>query len=479
MLNLKNSKQIEKHVLLKIINNPKLHEEYIPNLLTGTFAEPEHRMMAFAMKQLYQKKINITAKNILLFISREAEAYAFASKYKYNFPDLNVFEQIITFELDSNEYSTELFEDFYKLHLELAFRRFVDQRMKSIRYLNDNKLEGAHSVVEEAKSIIQLHDKFFNNQQRVRKDGIGNSAKQINKGNAFYPTWSQSINSIMYGWSKGYPNSMLARSGHGKSTFVTAELRHKIRRGLADKVAIIATEEEESAFWQRVFAAECGLSLEGMRQGLLKVSDSQVEAIKRVYQDKIIFEHEVSYSKVIQLLHSMSDVQFIVIDHINAIDYPGRGNPLQNMPGGIAKLITHQKKFLETNSEIAIVNVNQVKEKDLPAMRTHWKCPSYEMAYGSSTTYFAAREWLTLYYPWKDMVNHPHEWLKAKVKPDINDLYFEVQKSSFSEIGKGKLYWAGDLALMQDAKKKVTTDFVAPQEDMNFDEMLKNLEKKK
>ena len=150
MLNLKNSKQIEKHVLLKIINNLELHERYIPEILTGTFAEPEHRMIAFAMKRLYQKKVSITAKNILLFISKESESYAFARRYKYDFPDLNVFEQIITFELDTNEYSTELFEDFYKLHLELAFRRFVDKRIKSIRNLNDNQLDGALYVTEAA-----------------------------------------------------------------------------------------------------------------------------------------------------------------------------------------------------------------------------------------------------------------------------------------------------------------------------------------
>jgi hypothetical protein len=100
------------------------------------------------------------------------------------------------------------------------------------------------------------------------------------------------------------------------------------------------------------------------------------------------------------------------------------------------------------------------------------------MAYGSSTTYFAAREWLTLYYPWKDMVNRPQEWLKAKVKPDIVDLHFEVQKSSFSEIGKGKLYWAGDLALMQDVKKKSTTEFIAPQEEMDLDKIIRDLGRK-
>ncbi len=196
----------------------------------------------------------------------------------------------------------------------------------------------------------------------------------------------------MYGWSKGYAASILARSGHGKSTFITNEIRHKIKKNIVDKVAIISTEEEENVFWQRMFAIECGLSLEGMRQGLIKISDSQIEAIQKIYGDRIIFKYEISYGKIIQFLYSLADVQFIVIDHLNAIDYPGRGNALQNMPGGIAKLITQEKKFLKMNPETAIVNVNQVKEKDLPNIRSYWKCPSYEMAYGSSTTYFAARE---------------------------------------------------------------------------------------
>ena len=477
MLNLKNSKQIEKHVLLKLINNPELHDEYIPSILSGTFAEPEHRMIIFAIKQLYQKKIHITAKNILMYISKESDAYAFAHKYKYDFPDLNIFEQIITFGLETNEYSTELFEDFYKLHLELAFRRFVDKRIKSIRVYNDTRLSGAYYVTENAKAIIQLYEKFFNKQLDNKKNSIRNSAKQVNKGSSFYPTWSQNINSIMYGWSKGYPASILARSGHGKSTFVTNEVRHKIRRNIVDKVAIISTEEEESVFWQRMFALECGLSLEGMRQGLVKIADSHIAIVEKMYEGRIKFFYEISYGKIIQLLYSLSDTQFIVLDHLNAIDYPGRGNALQNMPGGITKLITQEKKFLKVNPETVIVNINQVKEKDLPAIRSYWKCPSYEMAYGSSTTYFAAREWLTLYYPYIDMVNRPQEWLKVKKKPDIVDLHFEVQKTSFSEVGKGKLYWAKNLALMEDVKKKPTTEFIAPQENIDFDKIIETLEK--
>jgi len=477
LLNLKNSDQVEKSVLLKLINNPELHEEYIPRILSGTFAKPEHRMIIFAIKQLYQKKINITAKNILLYISKESEAYAFAHKYKYDFSDLNVFEQIISTGLETGEYSTELFEDFYKLHLQVAFRRFVDKQVKSIRYCNDHHLNGAYSVVENAKAVIQLYEKFFNNQSAIQTGNIKSSARQINRGSSFYPTWSQNINSIMYGWSKGYPASILARSGHGKSTFVTNEVRHKIRKNIVDKVAIISTEEEESVFWQRMFALECGLSLAGMRRGLIKVSDSQITAVEKMYEGRISFYHEINYGRIIQLMYSLSDTQLIIFDHLNAIDYPGRGNSLQNMPGGIAKLITQEKKFLKANPESATININQVKEKDMPAMRSHWKCPSYEMAFGSTTTYFAAREWLALYYPYKDMVNRPHEWLKVKAKPDITDLHFEIQKSSFSEIGKGKFYWAGDLAIMEDIKRKPSTELIAPQEDINFEEVIKNLEK--
>ncbi len=479
MLNLKSSKNVEKLVILKIIRNLELHDKYIPEILTGTFAEPEHRMMIFAMKRLYEKKVSITAKNILLFISKEPESYAFARRYKYNFPDLNIFEQIITFELETNEYSTELFEDFYKLHLQLAFRRFVDKRLKSIRHLNDTNLEGDIYIVEEAKSIIQLHEKFYNKQINFNVNKIRDSANQINKGSAYYPTFSQNINSIIYGWSKGYAASILARSGHGKSTFVTNEARHKIKKNIVNNVAVISTEEEESVFWQRMFALEFGLSLEALRQGLIKISDSQIDIIEKIYGDRIIFKYEINFAKIVQLIYSFTDVQFIIIDHINAIDYPGRGNALANMPGGITKLITHEKKFLKLNPETVILNINQVKEKDLPAIRSHWKCPSYEMAYGSSTTYFAAREWLTLYYPYKDMINRPHEWLKVKAKPTINDLHFVIEKSSFGEIGKGKLHWAGDLALMRDVKKKPTSEFIAPQEDMDFDKIIKDLENKK
>lgn len=443
------SELIEQSVLLKILYNPEL-QVYLDDMLPGTFIRKDYRMIIFAMIQLRKKEIKITVNNIKTYLTIEKDAETFRRKAKA--PRLTPEEIegiLINDALDQNT-SKEMFDKLYPLLLEGAFYNYAELRMGDVNYYLSYP-DKVSQIAASCASVSRLADVLFKRKHKNINNPFRDVAQFINDSNVYIPTFSREINAKMHGWSRGYPNSILARSQHCKSTFITNEVRHKVKKNLVDKVAIISTEERQNVYYARLFCAEFLLSSSKMRAGITKITDDQVNIMEKIYKGRLeVFDGISYYKDVIDLLNSLRDYELIFIDHINMIKFPGSGNDLQNMPGGIASLITDEKRFLEKAKDTSIINLNQVKEKDIESIRDRWKKPPYTMAYGSTTTYFAAREWLTLYYPYKDVMNRGIEWIGAEFIPTVNDLFVSIEKSSFSELGEIQLKYEPEHFLLND-----------------------------
>lgn len=407
------------------------------------------------MKQLYIKKIPISEENILLYFVKEKDVRAF--RWKHKIPVVTQEEILEVTDIMSlgKEDSQDFFNDIYDSLADVAFRRFVYNNVKDILYhigFVNHQIE----IANIAKAIAMLYPILRRSKIKTKRsstNGIKTAAININQAETTIPTFSKEINKYTMGWSRGYPNALLARSSHGKSTFIFNEIRHKVTHNIVGKIAVISPEENDTTFWRRAFANEYNISTSLMRAGLVKITDEQVWGIEKKYEGRVDFFHEgmVKYSNVVDLLFSLEDYEMIIIDHVTAIEYPGSGNQMQNLTGGIISLVHRENDFLSKNKQATIINVNQVREKDIEqSIKSYWKAPTYTMAYGNSVTYVACREWITLYYPYRDLINRSNEWMGVQDLPTINDLHIMVEKSSFGDIGSGVLQFIPEYAKVMD-----------------------------
>lgn len=454
--------KFEEMFLRRLVVTPRWHH-FIKYMLPGFYSTPTTKYICHAMKRLQERGIKITKHNITLFLAKEVDVSIFKRKLKLPVVDVFDVERVLN-EQQMSEFSEDdidfVLENGYEDIAELAFKRFVKERISEIAFQLQYTDVGA-SISATANSITRM---FYltsahkmKSKMAKRVSGISKAKAFINNANTVIPTFSTGINKYIRGWTRGYPNTLMARSGHGKSSFISNECRHKVEKSIVDKVAVISVEEGEELFWQRMFAAEFNVSTTAMRAGLATMTDEQEQALHAKYNGKVDFFHEGNkYKDVISLLFSLRDYELIYIDHINAIEYPGSGNALQNMIGQIPSLISREKDFLSRNKDISIINVNQVAEKQIDQIRDYWKFPYHELAYGNSVSWIASREWVTLYYPYKDMVNRPLEWAQVEKHslPTNQDIFVKVEKSSFTDIGDAQLHFDFEHSRMTDAHSK-------------------------
>lgn len=462
---------VEGMFLRKLVYNPEWHK-LIKHMLPGIFSVPAHKYICYAMKKLESKGIRITANNIVLYISKETDVSVFRRKLKLPMADPQEIEDILTdMEKDT---SAELIDQAYENIIDLAYRRFTKEALSEIAWRMQFMDKGAEiaalcSATARTYHTLTAHKRVLKLAKRT--SGISEAAHSINTAGRTIPTFSKGINRYIGGWTRGWANVLMARSGHGKSNFITNEARHKIDKGIVDKVAIISSEEGRDVFWTRMFASVFNLSTSSMRAGIAKATKEQEQELEAMYGDKILFENYVKYKDVVELLFSLRDYELIYIDHINAIEYPGNGNAIANMIGNIPSLISREKEFLKSNPESVIININQVAEKQIEgSIKDYWKMPHHELAYGNSVSWVACREWVTLYYPYKDICNRPNEWVHVDPlqKPTNTDLYVKVEKSSFTDMGEAQLYFDFEHSKMTDAtpKGEVKSQITAIQEEM-------------
>jgi replicative DNA helicase len=160
----------------------------------------------------------------------------------------------------------------------------------------------------------------------------------------------------------------------------------------------------------------------------------------------------------------LKDGEQIYVDHLQSIEYPGRANPLMNMIGEIPGLILFEERIAKQKN-ISIINLSQVGDKEIARSERFSKRPRYHDAYGSSVLYQKAREFLAVYYPYKDYDENPQTFYGNA--PTINDYEVGIEKSSFSALGIIHLNFDYEYSKFSDktvGKAKLKTDFVAPDE---------------
>lgn len=457
--------EIEKLFLRRVIFNGS---PIIDQLLPGMFTLPECQALVYMVKLLKENKIKITKNNVLTLYVKERTRINSFFKKRWIKPELNSILEIVDDSIPERPSDEESLKEFFNMIKENTFQRFVDGRIEDIKKLNE--ISGkSWEIIAMAKSILKVYD-ILNN-VIIEKDWITESAKEINAQRTI-PTFSKLINRYIFGWSRGYPNAIMARSSHGKSTFITNEVKYQIENGL--KVYIISPEENEITFWQRIFCNEFNIDMLKLKTGAERILPEHIDKVKQKYTGKLIFLHKdmVYYNNLISALYRIKDADIIFIDHINAIKYPGGGNDIANMPGGIISLINAQKNYLNNHKNTTIINVNQVSEKQISNIPTYWKMPDYTMAYGNTVSYFAAREWITLYYPYRDLINRPLEWSGVVEAPGINELYFAVEKSSTGTIGGGVLNFIPQYAKITDMYEYATKKESEVKQEELFNEII-------
>lgn len=459
--------EIEEIFIRRVIlsNSPILDK-----LLPGVFTNPAVQVLCWIAKILKQNNIKITYNNVSLFYIKEKyRINKFLKKLKVK-PSMEEVVNIIRPDIIEPAYesSQEFLEEVFENIKEDTFRRFALERADEIKRLTEYPGK-VYEILANAKSLLKLHEIFSS--IKIEEDWITKSANALNTVRII-PTAFKDINQYIFGWSRGYPNAILARSSHGKSTFISNEIRYQITQGL--KVALISVEENQETFWQRVFCIEFNISITELKLGMVKITEKQIEQIKEKYRNLSVYHtNMVYYNQVVLLLNKITkDNDLIFIDHINAIKYPGGGNDISNMPGGIVSLINAQKMILAENKHCTIINVNQVSEKQIGNIPSYWKMPDYTMAYGNTVSYFASREWITLYYPYRDLINRPAEWTGVLDLPSPNDLYFAVEKSSTGTIGGGVLEFAPEYAKISDKFKKVPQVMLDTKQEELFNEII-------
>lgn len=451
---------VERGIIIKLFYNKELHP-YLEDLLPGIFTNSLLRGLAYAMKSIYLNQGVLNIDSLSMFVNTSNEMRQYEKRKKIETVTGNDVSYVFVEEAMGLDTSPKRFKEGYEHLLEKAFRLFSARMADEIKYCTE-KFGQEANIKAYAHAINLQYDMLYKRKFKVYEDQIAIAAHKINQAGNFIPTFSSALNANILGFSRGYPDSLLARSQHCKSTFISNQSRFLIKKKVASEVTIISTEELVSDFWQRMYALECKLSIHGMRSGVIKIADEHIQIIKDLYQNRIKVYNVIKYKDVVDLLYSL-DSEFIVIDHINAIQFEGRGDAIQNMIGGIPNLITAEKNFLEINKDTSIVNVNQVREKTIDSEIKHrWKRPNYTMAFANSTMYIAAREWVTLYYPYKDVVNRPKEWVGAKKIPTANELYAYIEKNSFGgNMGESTLHIIPDFAIIEDGKI-TNTDYIPP-----------------
>lgn len=213
----------------------------------------------------------------------------------------------------------------------------------------------------------------------------------------------------------------------------------------------------------------CKLPTSGMRLKTVKITDMHLGIVKEKLNNRLVIHDDVFKMKdIVELIDAMK-VDMIYVDHLNGIDYPGSGTYMERMIGNIPGLVDAQKRIAKTK-HIPIINLSQVNDKDIQRSDRLMKAPRYWDVYGSSVLYQASREFIALWYPYKDQEDNPI--MPETGAPSINDIRIHVEKSSFSKVGRMSLHFDPDYNLFSDVQKDVKKmekgNFIPPQETLEF-----------
>lgn len=459
----KNSRELyEKIYIVKVFHNEKLHSE-LESISPSLFTEGKRRLTVYLMKRVYANKTAITLDNIYIYGSHPDEHYlSFVrrtylckqgeeGKYLLTLDDLNgiLYDTVI----DSSDNLFNMIKD--ELHI-LAFARFVAQQVEEIKYGISFQNKDFHSdILARTKGIQTFHKLLFTNGS-VKRNQLDETKNRINSDNEYISTSSQLLNSHIGGFTRGFVDVIIGKSGHGKSTWTDYNIVHTLRSGKVSKVVKITPEEPADFTWRRIISMVCKLSTTGMRNKLVKITDEHVKKVGELLTKRLKVYDDVFKLKDIKEIIRIADGEQIYVDHLQAIDYPGRANPLMNMIGEIPGLVLFEERIAKQKN-ISIVNLSQVGDKEIARSERFSRRPRYHDTYGSSVLYQKAREFLAVYYPYKDYDENPQMFYGEA--PTHRDYEIGIEKSSFSALGIIKLDFDYEYSTFTDKdSRKLKTD---------------------
>ena len=458
-----NSDVLERAYLVWMYHNKELRSKYLMDTIPGIFLDTNRRLVIFVMQKLVEAEIEVTIPNMVLFLqSQNASITAFLKKNKGKIlTESQISDMIMDMEITSKP---DLFNIAYDYLRKYAFARFVEDRIEQIKYWNSYPGEYNSSIVASAKAIPKLYD-ILSGRQGDKKTQLEEAMNMVNSDDEYISTSSQDLNRNIGGFSRGYVATLIAKSGHGKSSWTDYNTVHSLLKNKVGTITIISPEESAATRWRRIIALICQIPTTGMRQKTSRITKEHIEKVKEVIGDRLkIYDSVFKYKEAIDLMQSdKSDM--LVLDHMQALEYPGVGDFMARMIGNIPGLVDTEKKIAKQRNKV-ILNLSQVNDKDIQRSDRLIKAPRYWDAYGSSVLYQASREFLALWYPIKD----EEESSMMTGKWTINDMIMNVEKASFGGTGKISLRFEPDYNTFMDKPKTRTVkeDYTPPTEDGFF-----------
>ncbi len=456
----------EKAVLVKLFHNSELREKYLPDLILGLFYDRDRRILAFIMKELFERKLLISVENLVIAQNNRI-VKAFAAKHKIPLPLSEDKISNIVFDVGVDG-SPNLFEDAYhNLHDE-AFAYYVENSITDFTY--DLGYKNRSGIIAKAKAIQKVHDIIFSSKLKQRVNQIDSAFEEVNKGSGYLRMSSNKITSLVGGWSKGFVGSAIGRPSHNKSTWFTYDSTWQVNHNGLPEVHVIGSEETPTAFWRRIFGIELSVPIRSLIEGDIKLSNEDLKRIKEKYEGKIMF-HPLRYlDDITDLMNSLNGVPYIWIDHINSIIYPK-----DDMYSGIITLVNRQKQWLDKNPQSVVVDLSQVNTKKMKQSGRLF--PHKEDAYMSSILEQASREFLSFYYPYKDSIDPEvanHFRGKGHLcKQDL--IQVSIEKSSYGDVGVTDLSYEYKFGRFGDTTALTGMDMLLgkgkPQLDFNLPEI--------
>lgn len=431
----------EKSVLVKLFHNKGLQDKYLEDILPGIFQSVIRRVLIFTMQKLLDNNMDISIENIIL-VQNTKPLGLYLRKVKASpLTEDQVYNEVLDTSVDA---SPDLFRESFECLHDEAFAYYVESVNKELTY--ELAFCNRPAILARTKSVDRIHSLLYKSKNKERDDQIFSTMDEINRSSAYLRMASNRLTSILGGWSRGYAGSAIGRPSHNKSTYFTWDSTWQIKHNKLDRVDVISTEESPLSFWRRIFAIELGISIKDMIEGIRKISITDMQKIKDLYEGKIVFKQLKKFSDIIDYLNSLRS-EYIWIDHINSISYPQN-----NDYKGIISLINYEKEWLIKNKDSVIINLSQVNTKEMKKRNRTF--PSKEDAYMSSVLEHASREFLSFYYPYKDTIDKDFQKKfagRGKI-PTPDQMQISIEKNSYGDIGIIDMKYIPEFGIFEDVK---------------------------
>ena len=185
----------------------------------------------------------------------------------------------------------------------------------------------------------------YSTEQEHKRDQLEEAQALINSTEEYISTSSQVLNSYIGGFTRRFVASIIAKSSHAKSSWVDYNILHSLAKGKVRKVVKITPEEDAGTQYRRYIAMIMKISTTAMRMKTVTITDEHVRIVREKLEGRLkIVDDVFKYKDVLEVMHSTEGTDMLILDHLQAIDYPGNRSSMENMIGGIPGLVSFQKR---------------------------------------------------------------------------------------------------------------------------------------